>query len=124
MFPWAFTDCAAWDVPAAPSRVANAVTSDVPVLLTSGAFDATAPPSYAAEAAKRLKNSKALVFPGVGHSVSRWAQPCFATIMANFLDQPSGFDDSCLKDQKILPFRTPSSESERKPSKTAAGGAQ
>ena len=46
MLPWAFTDCAEWDVPAAPSQVAKAVTSDVPVLLTSGAFDGTLPPSY------------------------------------------------------------------------------
>jgi pimeloyl-ACP methyl ester carboxylesterase len=107
MFPWAFTDCAAWDVPAAPPQVTRAVTSDVPVLLTSGAFDGTAPPSYAAEAAKRLKNSTNLVFPGIGHGASRWAPTCFATIMANFLDQPNGFDDSCLAAQKIPPFLTP-----------------
>jgi pimeloyl-ACP methyl ester carboxylesterase len=114
MFPWAFTDCAAWDVPAAPSHVTMAVTSDVPVLLTSGAFDGTAPPSYAAEAARTLKNSKHLVFPGIGHSASRWAPTCFATIMANFLDQPNGFDDSCLAAQKVPPFLTPSSASEAK----------
>jgi pimeloyl-ACP methyl ester carboxylesterase len=107
MFPWAFTDCAAWDVPAAPPQVTKAVRSNVPVLLTSGAFDGTAPPSYAAEAAKALKNSKHLVFPGIGHSASRWAPACFATIMANFLDQPNGFDDSCLAAQKIPRFLTP-----------------
>ena len=126
MFPWAFTDCAAWDVPAAPPHVAKAVRSDVPVLLASGAFDATAPPSYAAEAAKTLKNSKQLVFPGIGHSASRWAPACFATIMANFLDQPNGFDDSCLAAQKIPQFRTPwyPSASEAKPSRTAGSNAQ
>jgi pimeloyl-ACP methyl ester carboxylesterase len=96
MFPWAFTDCAAWDVPTASSSVTAAATSDVPVLLTSGAFDGTTPPSYAAEAASTLKNSTNLVFPGVGHSASRWAPTCFATIMASFLDRPSGVDDSCL----------------------------
>jgi pimeloyl-ACP methyl ester carboxylesterase len=107
MFPWAFTDCAAWDVPAAASHVTKAVTSDIPVLLTSGAFDGTAPPSYAAEAARKLKNSKHLVFPGIGHSASRWAPICFATIMANFLDQPNGFDDSCLAAQRVPKFLTP-----------------
>jgi pimeloyl-ACP methyl ester carboxylesterase len=107
MFPWAFTDCAAWDVPTAPSRVAKTVRSDVPVLLTSGAFDGTAPPSYAAEAARTLKNSKQLVFPGIGHGTSRWASACFATIMANFLDEPKGFDYSCLADQKNPQFHTP-----------------
>jgi hypothetical protein len=33
---------------------------------------------------------------GIGHGASRWAPTCFATIMANFLDQPSGFDFNCL----------------------------
>jgi len=108
MFPWAFSDCAQWNVPAAPSKVVRVVTSDVPVLLTSGAFDGTAPPSYAAEAAKTLKNSTHLVFPGIGHSASRWSPTCFATIMSNFLDQPNGgFDYSCLADQEVPPFDTP-----------------
>jgi pimeloyl-ACP methyl ester carboxylesterase len=106
MFPWAFSDCAQWDVPTAPSGVARVVTSDVPVLLTSGSFDGTAPPSYAAEAAKTLKHSTNLVFPGVGHSASRWASECFATILANFLDQPEGFDYSCLADQTVPEFCT------------------
>ncbi|MEO8603989.1 MAG: alpha/beta fold hydrolase [bacterium] len=107
MFPWAFSDCAQWDVPAASAQVARRVTSDVPVLLTSGAFDGTAPPSYAADAAKTLKNSTNLVFPGIGHSASRWSPTCFATIFANFLDQPSGFDYSCLAQQTVPEFTTP-----------------
>lgn len=103
MFPWAFTDCAAWDVPSAPSQMTSDVGSDVPVLLTSGSFDGTAPPSYATEAAKRLKKAKNLVFPGIGHGASRWAPTCFATIMASLLDHPKHFDDSCLAAQKIPP---------------------
>jgi pimeloyl-ACP methyl ester carboxylesterase len=106
IFPWAFSDCAEWDVPAAPSEVVGVVMSDVPVLLTSGSFDGTAPPSYAAEAAETLKNSTHLVFPGIGHSASRWAPTCFAAIMANFLDQPKGFDYSCLAAQTVPEFDT------------------
>jgi pimeloyl-ACP methyl ester carboxylesterase len=87
--------------------VVRVVTSDVPVLLTSGSFDGTAIPSYAAEQAATLKNSTNLVFPGIGHSASRWASSCFATIFANFLDQPTNFDYSCLADQKVPPFVTP-----------------
>jgi pimeloyl-ACP methyl ester carboxylesterase len=87
--------------------VTTPTTSDVPVLLTSGSFDGTAPPSYAAEAAKTLKNSTHLVFPGIGHSASRWSRTCFATIMSNFLDQPHGnFDYSCLAAQTVPPFET------------------
>lgn len=106
MFPWTFSDCAEWDVPSAPASVVRVVTSDVPVLLTSGSFDGTAPPSYAAEQSKTLKNSTNLVFPGIGHSCSRWSPPCFATIFANFLDQPTGFDYSCLAEQTVPPFDT------------------
>jgi pimeloyl-ACP methyl ester carboxylesterase len=75
------------------------------VLLTSGAFDGTAPPSYAALAAKTLPNSTQLVFPGVGHGVCRWAPTCFATIMGNFLDHPKGFDHSCLDTFKPPPMQ-------------------
>ena len=108
MFPWTLSDCAAWDVPAAPSQAVSVVTSDVPVLLTSGSFDGTAPPSYGAEQARTLKNSTHLVFPGIGHCSSRWSPTCYATIMSNFLDQPNGgFDYSCLADQKVPPFDTP-----------------
>jgi pimeloyl-ACP methyl ester carboxylesterase len=107
MFPWSFSDCAQWNVPAAPSEVVAVVTSDVPVLLTSGSFDGTAPPSYAAEQATTLKNSTHLVFPGIGHSVSRWSPTCYATILSNFLDQPKGFDYGCLADQKVPAFDTP-----------------
>jgi pimeloyl-ACP methyl ester carboxylesterase len=106
MFPWAFGDCAKWDVPAAPPQASTAVTSSVPVLLTSGAFDGTAPPSYAALAAKTLPNSTQLVFPGIGHGASRWAPDCFATILANFLDQPNGFDHSCLDTFKPPPMQS------------------
>jgi pimeloyl-ACP methyl ester carboxylesterase len=106
VFPWAFDDCAEWDVPAAPAQVVRVVTSDVPVLLTSGSFDGTAPPSYADEQAKTLKNSTHLVFPGVGHAVARWSPTCFAIIMANFLDQPSDFDYSCLTKQTVPNFDT------------------
>jgi pimeloyl-ACP methyl ester carboxylesterase len=107
MFPWLFGDCAKWDVPAAPAQAATVVASDVPVLLTSGAFDGTLPPSYAAEAAKTLKNATQLVFPGIGHGASRWAPTCFATIMSNFLDQPSGFDHSCLDTFEPPAFELP-----------------
>ncbi len=106
MFPWAFSDCAQWNVPAAAADAVRVVTSDVPVLLTSGSFDGTAPPSYGAEQAATLKNSTHLVFPGVGHSASRWSPTCFATIFANFLDQPKGFDSSCLANQQIPAFDT------------------
>ena len=106
VFPWTFSDCAEWDVPAAPAHVVRVVRSDVPVLLTSGSFDGTAPPSYAAEQAQTLTNSTHLVFPGIGHSVSRWSRPCFATIFANFLDHPTDFDYSCLAEQTVPPFDT------------------
>jgi len=108
MFPWAFSDCAAWDVPAAPAQAAVAATSETPVLLTSGQFDATAPPSYALHASQTLPNSQQLVFAGVGHSASRWAPECFATVLAGFLDEPlAPVDQSCVDAITVPPFVVP-----------------
>jgi pimeloyl-ACP methyl ester carboxylesterase len=107
IWPWAFTDCAEWDLPTAPAQVASAVRSDVPVLLTSGAFDGTAPPSYAAEASETLPRSTHLVFPGVGHGAAVWAPMCFQAVMASFLDHPGGpVDDRCVTSLAVPPFVT------------------
>lgn len=107
MFPWSFTDCASWGVPGAPAQVASGVTSDVPVLLASGAFDGTTPPSYAAHAARTLSIAQQVVFAGIGHGASRWSPACFATVMASFLDAPEErVDDRCVGTLAVSPFVT------------------
>jgi pimeloyl-ACP methyl ester carboxylesterase len=103
--PYVFSDCEKWDVKPAGRRVTAPTHSDVPVLLVSGALDPITPPSWAATAARTLPNSRQLVFPGAGHGVFHWSPECFVTIMGNFLNQPQGFDDRCLREVRTAaPF--------------------
>jgi pimeloyl-ACP methyl ester carboxylesterase len=74
--------------------------------LVSGALDGITPPSFAEDAASTLPNSRQLVFPGAGHAVFSSSPECFATVMANFLDGPVGFDSSCLGAEKVPEFAT------------------
>ena len=104
--PYVFSDCAAWNVLPAKRNLSIPARRDIPVLLVSGAFDGITPPSFAEIAASTLPNSRQLVFPGAGHAVFSSSPGCFAKIMGNFLDRPSGFDRSCLEDEQIPPFAT------------------
>lgn len=94
--PWIFDDCAQWDVPAANRAVQSPVASDVPVLLVSGDLDAITAPQNADTVATGLTNSRSLVFRDAGHDVMIWSPDCAVTVMNNFLNQPAGFDDSCV----------------------------
>jgi pimeloyl-ACP methyl ester carboxylesterase len=76
------------------------------VVCLPGSSRAT-PPAYAAEAAKTLPNSVNLTFPGAGHGLAGdpASKECFTKVMANFLDQPTGFDHSCVQTLKIPAFK-------------------
>jgi pimeloyl-ACP methyl ester carboxylesterase len=101
-----FTDCAAWDVPAADARVARQTRSDVPALVMSGGFDAATAPRYAAAAAAGLPNSRSLLFPGLGHAVL-FQSECARAIFVSFFDQPAGgYDSSCVDGLTVPPFTT------------------
>ena len=105
--PTIFSDCKLWDVKPSGQPARQPVRSDVPVLLVSGSLDSVTPPSFARIVASTLPNARNLVFPGGGHGVAGYSPECFSTIMANFLNQPKDFDDSCLKSVRIPPFKTP-----------------
>ena len=65
---------------------ATPVTSDVPVLILSGGLDPVTPPSYGAEVASTLPNSRHVVAAGYGHIVSPHA--CAPRLIAAFIDDP------------------------------------
>ncbi|WP_214321813.1 alpha/beta fold hydrolase [Nonomuraea sediminis] len=101
-----FADCAAWDVGRADPRVTAQTRSDVPTLLMSGTFDGPAGTRWAAAAATGLSHSRALLFPGLGHSVLLQSG-CARTILAGFFDQPAGgYDASCVDTLTVPPFAT------------------
>lgn len=106
--PFVPTDCATWKMPAAPASVSRPTSSDVPMLLGAGTFDSATPPAYAAEATKTLPNAVNLTFPGAGHGLASdpASKDCFTKVMANFLDQPVGFDHSCVPTLQIPAFTT------------------
>jgi pimeloyl-ACP methyl ester carboxylesterase len=89
--------CAAWPVARSPAGDAAPVTSAIPTLLISGAFDPITPPARAEAAAKRLANGYSYVFPGQGHGILIRGQPCAGRIATRFLDDPgSRPDDACF----------------------------
>ena len=67
------------------------VTSDAPVLLISSAYDAQTPPELAEEAARTLRHSFRVLFPGVGHLAyaREVAAACVAVVVQSFLFDPA-----------------------------------
>jgi len=71
----------------------------------SGTLDGATPPSSADVAATGLRNSRSLVFPGLGHAVI--GSECARTTMVAFLNQPAGgYDASCVDNLTVPPFAT------------------
>ena len=68
----------------------NPVTSDIPTLMLSSAYDAQTPPDMAADAARTLPHAYRVLFPGIGHLA--YARPvsasCVAVIAHAFLIDP------------------------------------
>jgi pimeloyl-ACP methyl ester carboxylesterase len=106
--PFVPTDCATWKMPTAAPSASRPTASDVPVLIGAGTFDSATPPAYAAEATRTLPNAVNLTFPGAGHGLASdpASKDCFTKVMANFLDQPVGFDHSCVQTLQIPAFTT------------------
>ena len=102
--PWIFSDCQQWEVPAADAAAGLAVSSDVPVLIVSGALDAVTAPMNAAAVAPGLTGSHSLLFPDAAHDVMIWSPECGVRVMHNFLNQPEAFDDSCVAALTSAPF--------------------
>src|SRR5689334_2972560 len=83
--------CDALGVPFGGVEAINPVTSDLPTLMLSSAYDAQTPPDMAADAARTLARSYRVLFPGIGHLA--YARPisasCVAVIAHAFLFDPA-----------------------------------
>ncbi|WP_225767534.1 alpha/beta fold hydrolase [Inquilinus sp. Marseille-Q2685] len=113
--------CSPWPVPRSPEREAAPVTSDIPALLISGAFDPTTPASWAEAAVKRLANGTSYVFPAYGHGVLYYGDACAGSIAGRFLDDPTRRpDDDCLADLRPLVFAPPPPRQRSVPSTAGA----
>jgi pimeloyl-ACP methyl ester carboxylesterase len=104
---WMQAACSTWRVPTAAPRQRTPVTSDVPTLLLSGAFDPITPPVLADEAATHLDRAYPVVVPGLGHGTVD-VDPCATGIALAFLVDPSRPPDTaCLAARPPTTFVLP-----------------
>lgn len=96
--------CAGWPVKPLPAGYAAPVTTDIPVLLLSGALDPVTPPASAEAVKADLPRAWHVVAPASGHNVT--AMPCAGRVIAQFVRNGSGasLDASCLSGRKRPPF--------------------
>ena len=79
--------CDALGVPFSGVDAINPVTSEIPTLMLSSAYDAQTPPDMAEQAARTLPHSYRVLFPGIGHLAYARAvsASCVAVIAQAFL---------------------------------------
>ena len=96
--------CAIWPHGDVPEDFHAPVVSDKPVLLLSGELDPVTPPEYAERVKAHLSNSRHLIAPGQGHSVS--GRGCIGELISDFIIAGSfeGLDTQCLEQLKPSPW--------------------
>ena len=80
--------CPVWRVPTAPPAERQAVTAPIPTLLLSGGYDWLTPASWGREAARKLPESRHVIFRAQGHGVSS-QDVCAARLRDEFIDDPN-----------------------------------
>lgn len=105
--------CSHWLTRPVPADHLRPVRSDAPVLLVSGELDPVSPPSWAAEAAKHLPNSRHLVIPSGGHLLDGLSgvDSCFDPLVLRFLEtgNTATLDTKCIANMAPPPFTTSAS---------------
>lgn len=97
-----FDTCAAFNSGTAPSTENEAISSDIPTLVTTGEFDPITPPAWGANAAERLSRSTYLNFPYTGHGATA-NQGCAQDILIAFFQNPeNAVDSACIDDMTIF----------------------
>jgi pimeloyl-ACP methyl ester carboxylesterase len=80
--------CPVWRVPTAPASEREAVTAAIPTLLLSGGYDWLTPPDWGRAAARKLPDSRHVIFRSAGHGVSS-QDACAARLRDEFIDDPN-----------------------------------
>lgn len=108
--------CHEWTRGVVPGNFTNAVESDAPVLLLSGAVDPASPHWLGEEVARHLPNSRQLTIPYGGHG---YFNACISGITAEFISKGSarGLNTSCLDATRRPPFITTLPEALSQPTK-------
>jgi pimeloyl-ACP methyl ester carboxylesterase len=100
---WA-SGCAGWPTKPLPKDYAAPVTTNVPVLLLSGALDPVTPPASAEAVKAHLPRAWHVIAPYAGHNVT--SVPCAGRVIAEFIRSADGsrLDASCITKRKRPPF--------------------
>jgi pimeloyl-ACP methyl ester carboxylesterase len=89
--------CKIWNVTPLGPAVDAPVSSNIPTLLLSGAFDPVTPPDYAQTVANTLGTKYLVTFPAGGHGQA-FEGECQDQIILNFLENPAKPPDtSCVQ---------------------------
>ncbi|MFK7888965.1 MAG: alpha/beta hydrolase, partial [Gammaproteobacteria bacterium] len=96
--------CDVWPAARVENDFDEPVSSDVPVLLLSGAMDPVTPPAFANVAQATLTRSRHLVAAHNAHITSNYS--CAPQLIGEFLDtlDPDALDDTCLNRVGPAPF--------------------
>lgn len=81
--------CDQWPKPEADASLNSPVVSDIPALVTGGAFDPITPPSYGSTAAATLSNALEVEFANSGHGAIAESD-CSRELLFGFLADPQG----------------------------------
>ena len=100
--------CSYLNLPLLPDETDNPISSDLPVLLLSGAFDPATPAYNAEEVLTTLPNGFSIEFPYGGHVQFLSGDPCAESIVAAFIADPTREpDSSCIDETLPLQFPLP-----------------
>lgn len=98
--------CTIWGVPALSPVENDAVSSALPVLITSGGYDPSTPPSWVPAVVAGLSRTAAITFPYASHGTIA-EDGCPALIAGAFLRDPfSSPDVSCAEREEPTTFIT------------------
>jgi CubicO group peptidase (beta-lactamase class C family)/pimeloyl-ACP methyl ester carboxylesterase len=113
--------CSYMNLPVLPDETDLPVSSDVPVLLLSGALDPATPASNAEEVVATLPNGFSFEFPYGGHVQFLSDDPCAESIVASFIADPTTEpDSSCIAETVLYPFALPAEETAPLPAEAGA----
>lgn len=99
--------CEEWPQGILPSDYYKPLISEAPALIISGYMDPVSPPSWGAEVASNLPNSKHHVIRHMAHHPAGLSNfNCLDSLMGKFIQQPetSDFDTGCLDNMLPPPF--------------------
>jgi pimeloyl-ACP methyl ester carboxylesterase len=94
--------CTAWNVPKGPDAIRAVTDSAIPTLVLSGSYDGQTAPLWGAYVAQHLSHAVVVTVPGVAHGV--YTDPCAASVIASFYNNPQQPDTGCVGATQPPPY--------------------